>query len=197
MGRGDRRITRTRTGRSDGGGGGSSSSFGSSGGSAGGGIGQVFAVLAWLLVAAICGLILYFVVRGLMERTGDRALDNDADGDDEPRVGEEEAFAAPGDRPADAYVARARQLAGAGRFREAIAQLLLGAMSFVEHRELLRFRRGLTFRNYAAALSGLQAAQRAFRAIVRTYEPIEYGRREATRAHFEAAVASYEEGFVV
>lgn len=191
-GRGDRRITRTRV-REGGGGGGGSSSFGAGGG-AGGAIGSFLHFLAWVLLAAIVGLILYFVLRGLMDRASDKEVEDE--GSEAPRAGEEEAFAAPGDRPADVYVARARQLASSGRFHEAVAQLMLGAMSFVEHRELLRFRRGLTFRNYVSALSGMKVAQQAFRALVRVFEPIEYGRREATRAHFEAAIASYEEGFV-
>ena len=57
----------------------------------------------------------------------------------------------PGELPADVYIARAKELAGEGRFREAIAQLLLGGMSNLERAGIVKYRKGLTHRDYVRA----------------------------------------------
>jgi hypothetical protein len=100
----------------------------------------------------------------------------------------------PGDTPAEVYLAHARRLAAEGRFREAIAQLLLGAMSDIERSGLIRFRRGLTYRDYFRALRG-RPQQEAWRTIVSIYEPICFGRRIASADHFQRSLAQFEAGF--
>ncbi|MGH9175532.1 MAG: DUF4129 domain-containing protein, partial [Vicinamibacterales bacterium] len=112
-----------------------------------------------------------------------------------PLDGELEPERAPGERPADEYVARSRQLAAEGRYREAVAQLLLGAMSHIERGGLIRFRRGLTCRDYLRAVRRNDGPYEAMRSLVRTYEPLGWGRREATRDHFDISLTGYEAGF--
>jgi hypothetical protein len=80
-------------------------------------------------------------------------------------------------------------------FREAIAQLILGAMSFTERSGLIRFRRGLTHRDYLRALRGRNEQHRAMRTMVAVYEPICFGRQPAQVLHFRTSLDGYQTGF--
>ncbi|MFM7055580.1 MAG: hypothetical protein ACKO2P_01520 [Planctomycetota bacterium] len=56
--------------------------------------------------------------------------------------------APPGELPAATYEGRARRYAADGNYRMAIRELLLGSMSWIERAGLIRYRRGLTNRDY-------------------------------------------------
>ncbi len=161
------------------------------------GIGPAAAALiqgmAWLAVAAVCLLVVYLVVRavGGMEL----ARNKDRSGGDAPLEGEDDPTHAPGAQPADAWLARARELAAAGRFHEAVAHLLLGALSHIERSELIRYRRGLTHDDYLRAVRSQKDMHRGLTLIVRTYDPLGFGRRQATRQHFDQSLSGYEAGF--
>ncbi len=161
-------------------------------GGVGGVIGPLFHGLAWLLVAAAVGVIVWLIYRAVMnwERTVKAKVAPSA-----PAVLEESPDRAPGDVPADEFVARARQLAAEGRFREAVAFLLLGAMSHIERAGLIRFRRGLTHRDYLRAVRPRKSSFDPMRAMIDVYEPLGFGRREATQRHFDATLSHYEAGF--
>jgi hypothetical protein len=102
---------------------------------------------------------------------------------------------APGDLPADVYLAQARRLAENGQYKEAVVQLLLGAMSRVERAGWVRFRRGMTVRDYLRSINQYPAAYKGFRSIVRVFEPLSFGRREPTSDHFDKSLQGYEAGF--
>ncbi|MEX0703268.1 MAG: DUF4129 domain-containing protein [Planctomycetales bacterium] len=160
----------------------------------GGAIGAAVQGFVWIALLAIVGAIGFFVVRAFLMR--DRALEGQVRGALEGRVeGEDEPERAPGDVPADEYLARSRRLAAEGRYAEAIAQLLLGGMSHLERAGVIRHRRGITYRDYVRAAAGRPPQDQGFRSLVRIYEPIGFGRRPATREHFETGLASYESGF--
>ena len=80
------------------------------------------------------------------------------------------------------------------KFREAMGQLVLGAMSYTERQGLIRFRRGLTYRDYLRALAGRASPREAFQSLVQAYEPVCFGRREATAEHYESVLAAYRTG---
>ena len=80
-------------------------------------------------------------------------------------------------------------------FREAIGQLILGAMSTTERSGLIRFRRGLTHRDYLRALRGRTRPHDGLRTIVGVYEPICFGRRPAQIDHYRTSLDGYETGF--
>jgi len=101
----------------------------------------------------------------------------------------------PGDIPADEFQRRANEFAQQGLFGEAIAQLLLGSMSRTEQAELIRFRRGLTYRDYVRALRTHPEPMAAFRAMVRLYLPIGFGRRTAAESQYREASEYYSKGF--
>ncbi len=158
-------------------------------------VGAAFHLLAWTVLAVICSLIVWLIIKAI----------RDFDRLPSAHVSEASAAAsmdlppaqAPGDVPADIYVAQARMLAEQGRYREAVVQLLLGAMSQVERAGWVRFRRGMTVRDYLKAVRGHRGAYQGLHAIVRVFEPLTFGRRAPTQDHFEKSLKGYETGFGV
>ncbi|MFN9374228.1 MAG: DUF4129 domain-containing protein [Planctomycetaceae bacterium] len=99
----------------------------------------------------------------------------------------------PGEFPADEYLRRAELAAANGIFSEAIAQLLLGTLSATERQGLIRFRKGLTYRDYRRALRKVQPAQEAFQTLCGIYLPVGFGRRPADRHQFEESLRHYRQ----
>lgn len=147
----------------------------------------VIAVLA-VVLGAIIALIVLGIKRWERAEKPETRADADAATDDDV-----EPMISPGEKPADAWLAAAREAAAAGRFDEALALLLLGAMSHAERAGLIRPRRGLTYRDYIRAVPRDSAWHPTLSGLVRTYAPVGFGRREATSAAFEAAVGPYEQ----
>lgn len=155
-------------------------------------VGSIFVGLAWTCLAVVVVLMVYLIVRALRAA---RESEFEAIGSPAILQGETVPDRAPGELPADAYIELARRLASEGKFREAVAQLLLGAMSQIERAGWIHFRRGLTYRDYIRATRDHGTAHEALREIVRTYEPLGFGRRPATGEHFIKSLERYEEGF--
>lgn len=155
-------------------------------------VGAVFHILAWAILTIICGMILWLIIKAIRERERPLAF---AKFDDGKEILDLEPAQAPGDFPADVYVAQALRLAEEGRYREAVVQLVLGAMSRVERAGWVRFRRGMTVRDYLRSLYDHPAAHQGFHSIVRVFEPVTFGRREPTREHFDQSLKGYELGF--
>lgn len=166
------------------------------------GAGNVFAgiaqALGWVVAAIVIAVMLFLVVRGIIALVAwyqdrERDLGGESAG---PAVEDPlEPDRSPGEFPADVYVAKARELAAAGRFREAVAHLLLGGMSYLERAGLVRYRKGLTHRDYVRAVRPQQQYYRAMRQMVRVYEPLGFGRRTPASSHFEQSLAAYESAF--
>jgi hypothetical protein len=154
------------------------------------GLGAILRALVYAVLAAICALIIWLVVRAVNRY---RARHNT--GFKRRSYDEGEADLPPGDLPADEYLRRAAELAERGMFREAIAQLILGAMSFTERNGLIRFRRGLTHRDYLRALRSQTVPYQALRTIVNVYEPICFGRRPPHIDHYRTSLDGYQTGF--
>jgi len=101
----------------------------------------------------------------------------------------------PGETAADVFLQQALLLAGRREYREALGQLLLGAMSYIESREWIRYRRGLTVRDYLRCVRGRPEQFAGLKVVVDAYEPVEYGRHPATQSVFESALEGYRDGF--
>jgi hypothetical protein len=155
------------------------------------GLGTLVQILAYGVLAAICCLIIWLVVRAVNNYRERQTVGGRRRGSVEEGEGE----IPPGDLPADEYLRRASELAEQGQFREAIGQLILGAMSRTERSGLIRFRRGLTNRDYLRALRGRALQHHAFRTIVGVYEPICFGRRNAQVEHYRTSLDGYQTGF--
>lgn len=154
-------------------------------------LGPVLQILAYAVLAAIACLIIWLLVRAVNAYRERQTVGKKRKGTYE----EGEGGLPPGDLPADEYLRRAAELAQKGLFREAIGQLILGAMSRTERSGLIRFRRGLTHRDYLRALRGQALQHQALRTIVDVYEPICFGRRPAQYDHYQRSLEGYETGF--
>lgn len=155
-------------------------------------LGGMLQGLAYLGIAVAVALIAYLVVQAIASWERRKSTGSNV------ATGGVSLFAddrSPGETPADEFVRQALALASAGQYREAIAQLLLGGMSRIERERLIRYRRGLTFRDYLRVLRGNPSAYGGFRAMVDQYEPVNFGRREATRHSFDTALDGYRSGF--
>lgn len=176
----------------------SSSGFSSGGGAMGGFFSAFAQILSWLVIAVIaCGMV-FLIVKGIIALIAwyqDRDRDIPQTAASTPAEDPMQPERSPGDLPADVYIAKAQELAGAGKFREAIAQLLLGGMSNLERSGLVKFRKGLTHRDYVRAIRGQKQFFQSMRAMVRLYEPLGFGRRTPSPEHFEQALAAYQSGF--
>ena len=156
-------------------------------------VGAMFHFLAWGILAMICGLILWLIVKAIREY--ERPYAFALGGGDGSSLFDLEPEQAPGDLPADIYLAQARTLADQGRFREAVVQLVFGAMSRAERAGWVRFRRGLTVRDYLRGIQNHPAAYQGFRTMVRVFEPVTFGRREPRQEHYDQSLKGYEMGF--
>jgi len=148
-------------------------------------------VLVGLVIAALVGLLIWAIVK-----YGGGKDDDGKDAD----FGDEQGLALsprtpPGERPASVYLKRALSLAEAGDFRGALRQLLLGAMSWTERKNLIRFRQGLTNRDYLRALRRRPTQRQGLQAVVEEFEKVYFGRRPATAARFERVLPGYRHGF--
>jgi hypothetical protein len=154
--------------------------------SAGSGLAEFFLVLLYFLAATVIALVIFFIVRGLAARGERRA--GTAAGRVAPAAAELVPAAPPGEQPAQAYLERALALARAGEYRAAIAQLLLGGMSWLERAGAIRFRKGLTNRDYLRAARGHPGFRTGLSTIVGHFEETHFGRRAASPERFEACL---------
>jgi hypothetical protein len=162
-------------------------------------IGGLFQVIGWIFIAVIVGVMVFMVVKGIMSgiawyQNRDQNLETPGS-ESAVNEGELEPETSPAEIPADVYVTRARELAGSGKYRDAVSQLLLGAMSNIERAGLIRFRKGLTYRDYTRAVRGKMQMHQSMRTMVKIYEPLGFGRRVPTESHFEESLSGYMAGF--
>jgi hypothetical protein len=156
------------------------------------GLGVLLQSLAYAILAAVAAAVIWLLVRAFQNYQG--KLKSPFGKRNLPEEGEAEI--PPGDIPADEYLKRASELAERGLYREAIGQLILGAMSRTERSGLIRFRRGLTHRDYLRALRSRAMPHQSFKQIVSVYEPICFGRRPANMDHFQTSLDGYRTGFL-
>jgi hypothetical protein len=147
------------------------------------GVGTLLADLAAILVVAV----IVFLLRSTLA-----ARDKNVSGEESAA----RVFgpgAAPGELSPDEFWRRALEHAGNRRFREGLRELLLGAMSATERRGLIRFRKGLTNRDYLYSVRG--PARESFRTIATAFEQVYFGRRDATAESFREASQEYQKSF--
>jgi hypothetical protein len=152
------------------------------------------AILVRVLVLATAVIVLLIIavviVRGVLNRSPDLKL-NLAHGPNDAGL----LLTPPGDLPADEYVRRATELARAGDPKGAIRELLLGAMSWIERAGLIRFRRGLSNRDYLRAVRRRQECHESMNAIIDAFDRTYFGRRVATAEMFDWCLEQYRRGF--
>ena len=101
----------------------------------------------------------------------------------------------PGELAASTYETRALALADQGEFAGAIRELLLGSMSWIERSALIRFRKGLTNRDYVRAVWRQQERRAAFLVTGSSFERVYFGRRKATAEMFQKCLTAFQGAF--
>lgn len=128
-----------------------------------------------------------------------RGLNLDRNGPQSPELLDQEAITPstpPGDVPVNEYEQRAILSARQGDFRSAIRELVLGAMSWTERAERIRYRRGLTNRDYVRALWSDELRRDALLDIVGAFELVFFGRRNADEAMFRSCLHQFRQSFL-
>lgn len=157
--------------------------------------GNTMQVLAYVVVSLVCVAIVVFAIRGAFALGWFRRHPALERGSDQISI-EAPDLASMANVPADQCFARANDLAYRGELREALAQLLIGAMGSIERAGWIEHRRGLTPRDYLRAARKQGAAGSAFHRLLWAYEPVGFGRRPALRHVFDEAVVVYRENFL-
>lgn len=117
--------------------------------------------------------------------------------DDEDEDDEEELLPStpPGEHPSAVYLKRALELADGRDYRGAIRQLLLGGMSWIERHGLIRYRKGLTNRDYLRAVFRRETQRAGLDPLIAEFELVYFGRRQATSERFNRCLKGYRAGF--
>jgi hypothetical protein len=136
-----------------------------------------------ILVAAV-----FFIAKSVLAISRDKKIS-----EDQAAVRVFGAESAPGELDPDEYWRRALSHGEKRHYREGMRELLLGAMSVAERRGLIRFRRGLTNRDYFYAVRG--PARESFSFIASAFEHVYFGRREATADAFRDSCRAYQKSF--
>lgn len=163
--------------------------------SGGGGLDLSFGQFLLYLGLGILILTTIWIIATLVRRADPgRKQDRDAlFGDDVDGV--TDLATPPGELAASTYESRAIQMANNGNYRTAVRELLIGGMSWIERAGLIRFRRGLTNRDYVRAVWKQQNRRDAYEQTAREFERIYFGRRDATRDTFENCLRLFQGSF--
>ena len=143
----------------------------------------IYAMALVILLAAV-----FFIVKSVLSISRDKKIL-----EDEAAVRVFGPESAPGELDPDEYWRRALAHGEKRNFREGMRELLLGAMSAAERRGLIRFRRGLTNRDYFYAVRG--PARESFGLIASAFEHVYFGRRDATAEAFRESCRAYQQSF--
>lgn len=101
----------------------------------------------------------------------------------------------PGELASSSYESRALEHAESGDFSMAIRELLLGSMSWIERAGRIRFRKGLTNRDYARAVWREPSRREAWLTTGSEFELVFFGRRAATKERFDRCLSAFQGAF--
>lgn len=101
----------------------------------------------------------------------------------------------PGELAVSTYESRALQMAASGDYRSAVRELLIGSMSWIERSGYIRFRKGLTNRDYVRAIWKQEDRRNAYLNTSGEFERIFFGRRPATAEAFHFCLTHFQEAF--
>lgn len=145
-------------------------------------------LLIYTMAFVILAAAVFFIAKSILAISRDKKI---SQGEAAVRVFHPEI--APGELDPEEYWHRALSHGEKRRYKEGTRELLLGAMSALERRGLIRFRRGLTNRDYFFA--GRGPTRESFLAIASAFERIYFGRRDATADAFRDSCNAYQKSF--
>lgn len=154
-----------------------------------GGAAELLRLALYAALGLAVAWILFLVAAHLARRRSEPAVS------ERTSAASDRPAAPPGEQVPDEYLRQAMAHARAGRLSEAVRHLLLGAMSSLERRGLIVYRRGLTNGDYLRAANREPGLRAPLETIVREFDEVHFGRREATRERFEECLRRYRAGF--
>jgi hypothetical protein len=155
-----------------------------------GALSNVFTILMIALIAVVLIVIAAMIVKSIdarKRRQGGLLSDSDEVLSD--------VTTPPGELAASTYESRALQFASAGNYRAAIRELLLGSMSWIERAGLIRYRKGLTNRDYVRSVWRRADKREGYLTTASQFEFVYFGRRTPTAEMFELCLASFQGAF--
>lgn len=102
----------------------------------------------------------------------------------------------PGEIPSNEYERRAMEFASSGNYKSAVRELVLGSMSWIERAGFIRYRKGLTNRDYVRAVWRKPTERGSLEHIVSVFERAYFGRRTPDRVGFELCLENYQRAFI-
>ncbi len=148
-----------------------------------GSLSSVFTIAMIAVIAVVLIVIIAMVVKSIdaKKRSRENLL---SDSDDVLS----DVTSPPGELAASTYESRAVQFASAGNYRAAIRELLLGSMSWIERAGLIRYRKGLTNRDYVRSVWRRTDKREGYLTTASQFEFVYFGRRTPTAEMFEQRV---------
>lgn len=151
---------------------------------------QILKITAIVAVIAVLTVIIVMVIRAA-DRNKRQRISPDGELDDLSA----DVLIPPGELAASTYETRALAFAEKGNYRAAIRELLLGSMSWIERSGYIRFRRGLTNRDYVRTIWRNMEKRSAFLTTATQFEYVYFGRRAPTQEMFETCLSSFRNAF--
>jgi hypothetical protein len=151
----------------------------------------IFRSIVYLLVAGVIAMVAILIFQAVARRSPPM---NELS--QKPEAGIAEVSSRPpGELASEEYLTRALSLADAADYKAAIRQLLLGTMSWIERQGFIRYRRGLSNRDYLRAVTERARLREPLHRIVVLFEQVYFGRRMATPEGFKECLKEYRKGF--
>ena len=163
------------------------------GSSGSGGLPSASNLVTLLAIAAI--LVILITIAAMIVKSADakKRRDRSLAGEGDDLLSD--VLVPPGELAASTYESRAIQLASDGNYRAAIRELLLGSMSWIERAGMIRYRRGLTNRDYVRSVWRRHDKRDAYVTTAVQFEYVFFGRRTPTAEMFEACLTSFRGAF--
>ncbi len=167
----------------------SPSSTGSSGGLSFG----LGSVLLYVGLAVLILITIWIIAVVIKSSDGRKRIDSRGLFSDDDLLGDLDV--PPGELAAATYEGRAIAMANEGNYRGAVRELLIGSMSWIERAGLIRFRKGLTNRDYVRAVWRQEDRRVAYGRTAIEFERIYFGRRDATEETFNECLRYFQGSF--
>jgi hypothetical protein len=148
-------------------------------------VGWIFRVLFYVVVAVVLGFIGYFIFKNLIK--GREEADK-SDGDEKPELPPEEAPTPRGpiETDVDRLLAKARAMAQAGNYEEAIDAAYAALLRRLEGDGLIDLHPSRTNGDYVRALRDRQELKQQLRHIATDVERVQFGDTEASPSLFDS-----------
>lgn len=154
------------------------------------GLGNAFVMLVIVVIVLMLIVIAAMIVKSIDAKKRNR---NGLLSDSEDMLSD--VTAPPGELAVSTYESRAIQFASAGNYRAGIRELLLGSMSWIERAGLIRYRKGLTNRDYVRSVWRRTDKREGYLTTAFQFELVYFGRRSPTADMFELCLTSFQGAF--